>query len=146
MKLYTNFILMSLLTIVACSCEFETSDNGNLDGMWHLTAVDTLTNGTTEDVSVKRIYWSVQNHLLMFDDKSGVNTNMLLRFEHNGDSLRLYDPYIYDRDNGDHPLEDATLLLPFGMNALEQTYHIERLSGSHLTLSTNELRLYLKKI
>jgi len=146
MKRYINFMFATMLAAVVCSCELETSDNGKLDGMWHYVATDTLTSGTTEDVSAKRIYWSFQNNLLQFEDKGGANGRFLLRFEKSDNALRLHSPYIYDRENGDKVLEDAAQLAPFGMNALEETFTIERLDGGRMTLSTDKLRLHFKKM
>lgn len=146
MKRYINFIFAAILSAVVCSCELETSDNGDLDGMWHYVATDTLTNGATEDVSAKRIYWSFQNKLLQLEDKSGTNGRFLLRFDKSGNALRLYSPYVYDRENGDKALDDPTPLTPFGINALEETFTIERLDGSRMTLSTDSLRLHFKKM
>ena len=33
------------------SCEIETSHNGDLDGFWHLTGVDTLATGGKRDLA-----------------------------------------------------------------------------------------------
>lgn len=143
---YINITLAVILTFFVCSCEFETSGNGKLDGMWHLMTVDTLSKSVTEDVSSKRIYWSFQHNLVQFDDKANGNSSILLRFDSStGSTLRLYNSYIYDRENGDKPVEDINILTPFGMNAFDETYIIERLTGSILILSTDELRLYFKK-
>lgn len=146
MKLHINFIFAALLAAVVCSCDIETSGNGDLDGMWQLVTIDSLTNGATESVSAKRIYWSVQNKLLQFEDKTGANGRFLLRFDKSGGTLRLYNPYVYDRENGDKALDDPTPLAPFGMNALDETFTIEQLNGSRMTLTTDTLRLYFKKM
>ena len=33
------------------SCTIESSDNGKLDGFWHMEQVDTLATGGTQDLS-----------------------------------------------------------------------------------------------
>ena len=48
-------LLMSLT-----SCEIETSDNGKLDGFWHLERVDTLATGKSVDYTNKLVFWGVQ--------------------------------------------------------------------------------------
>lgn len=152
--LFSFVIPLAFAFAFALSCTLETSGNGKLDGQWHLTDIESLSqdsaqsaqSGGVEHVKERRLYWLVQNNLLQFRDRSEQNTSFLLRFERTGDSLRLFNPYVYDRDNGDKVLEDPLPLLPFGMEALDVTYHIDRLSDSHLVLSTNTLRLYFNKM
>jgi len=147
MKRYYNIIIAFIFTTFVFSCEIETSGNGKLDGMWHLLTIDTLSSSVTEDMSSKRIYWSFQHNLVQFDDKANGNRSILLRFDNSTDSiLRLYDSYIYDRENGDKPVEDINILIPFGMNAFDETYTIEHLTGNTLILSTDKLRLNFKKM
>lgn len=137
---------MAAIMAFFCSCELETSDNGDLDGMWRLASVDTLATSGHKDMEGTKLYWLFQNHLLQFNDKSGEHDDILLRFEHKDGTLRLYNPYVYDRDNGDKPLEDTELLAPFGMNMLEENFEVEALSGSRMTLKTTTLRLGFRKL
>lgn len=136
---------MAVVLAVFCSCELETSGNGNLDGMWRLVSVDTLATGGSKDMDGTKLYWSFQNNLLQFDDKNMEYNSILFRFEHKDGTLRLYNPYIYDRDNGDKPVDDVGLLAPFGVNMLEENCEIELLNGSRMTLKTSVLRLCFKK-
>ena len=92
-----------------------------------------------------RLYWSVQAKLLQLDDKNNTSISLLLRFEHTGNTLRLYEPYIYNRLEGDKPLNDVTLLAPYGINALEESCEVEALSSSKMILKTPSLRLKFKK-
>ncbi len=136
-----------LAAILPVSC-FETSGNGKLGGMWHLESVDTLETGGVRDMSGEYIYWSFQYDLLELDDKTGANPSILFRFEYNeeGYVLELYSPYVYDREDGDIPTEDISLLLPFCVRAPEITYAIESLSGSRMILREAELRLHFRKL
>lgn len=143
---YINILIATVVAFIFGSCEIETLDNGDLDGMWHLTKVDTLATSTTADMGNKRIYWSFQARLLELDDKSGAHQSILMRFEHNGATLRLYDPYIYDREDGDKALEDITLLNPYGIVAPDETYTIESLSGSKMVLLSGTYRMYFTKL
>lgn len=136
---------MAVVLAVFCSCELETSGNGNLDGMWRLVSMDTLATGGSKDMDGTKLYWSFQNNLLQFDDKNMEYNSILFRFEHKDGTLRLYNPYIYDRDNGDKPVDDVGLLAPFGVNMLEENCEIELLNGSRMTLKTSVLRLCFKK-
>lgn len=145
-RCYLNIFIAAFVAFVLGSCTIETLDNGDLDGMWHLTKVDTLATSASADMSGMRIYWSFQARLLQLDDKSGAHFSILMRFEHNGATIRLYDPYVYDREDGDWPLEDITLLNPFGIVAPDETYTIESLSGSKMVLLSGTYRMYFKKL
>ena len=143
---YINILIATVVAFMFGSCEIETLDNGDLDGMWHLTKVDTPPPPPPADMGSKRIYWSFQARLLELDDKSGAHQSILMRFEHNGATLRLYDPYIYDREDGDKALEDITLLNPYGIVAPDETYTIESLNGSKMVLLSGTYRMYFTKL
>ena len=86
-----KYILFPLILFVAVlpfvACELETSDNGDLDGFWHLVRIDTLATQGTCDMKQERIFWSFQKDLLKVDDKTGGNSSILLRFNHSGGNL-----------------------------------------------------------
>ncbi|MFA4047370.1 lipocalin-like domain-containing protein [Prevotella sp. PCHR] len=147
MKKYILFPLILFAGILPfVSCELETSDNGDLDGFWHLVRIDTLDTQGTCDMKQERIFWSFQKNLLHVDDKTGMNSSILLRFNHSSGSLTLSDPYIYDRGAGDIKLEDVSLLYPFGINSLTETFDVESLSSSRMTIASPVLRLSFKKM
>lgn len=146
MRHYISILTIAVALGLFCSCELETSGNGDLDGMWRLASVDTLATGGSKDMDGTKIYWSFQHKLLQLDDKAGGHGSVLLRFEHKDGALRLYDPYFYDRDEGDKPLDDIEPLVPFGVNALEENCEVEALSGSKMTLKTATLRLGFRKL
>ncbi len=140
-------LLLVLLSAILHSCDtFETSSNGKLDGMWHLTSIDTLSTSGVRDMSQDRIYWSFENKLLELDDKSGTNSNVLYRFKHSDGILQLYDPYLYNRESGDTPINDVQLLSPFGVDGLEIIYTVETLTNTRMILSDTTLRLHFRKI
>lgn len=147
MKLYNIIIgFITIGTAMLCSCDLETYDNGKLDGMWHLTKIDTLETSGSKNMDGTKLYWSFQGKLLQMDDKNNVMQKLLLRFEQTDSTLRLYDPYIYDRENGDEPLTNPAALAPYGINSLEEICNLEHLGNSHMTLKTPTLRLSFKKI
>ena len=49
-------------------------------------------------------------------------------------------------ENGDYQLDDVSLLSPFGMNSLDETFTIESIDGGKMVLRTEELRLYFRKL
>lgn len=139
-----------LIAMVVCSllhsCEgIETSNNGNLDGMWHLVKMDSLDIQKTIDYQHEGIFWSVQNDLLQVDDKQVRYRSCLLRFEKKSETLRVFDPYLYNRDDGDEIVDNNAFLTPFGINALNETFSIEKLNRNKMILKSQLLRLYFSK-
>lgn len=138
------------IAVSLASCTMESSDNGKLDGFWHLEQVDTLATGGKTDLSDKRIFWGVQHKLISIKDYDA--ESFYLRFQQTGDSLIMSSPYInhwhqdYGDDGGDIPMEEVSdNLRRCGINRLEEHFCKERLTGSDMTLRTKELRLIFKK-
>lgn len=127
------------------SCELETSDAGDLEGLWHLTRVDTLATGGVLDLSQKYIYWSFQFKLMQADNKQGLHDIVLMRYDHTGNTLTLSSPHIYDREEGDHPQTEPTRLRPYGINNLEEPFEVLKLSGSRMQLQSEMLKLTFRK-
>lgn len=145
MRHFIKLIFAAIIAIAVSSCELETSGNGDLDGMWRLTSVDTISTGRSRDMRDERIFWAFQNKLLELDDKAHGRQSVLFRFERNGGTLRLYNPYMYDRENGDKPADDVKNLEPFGVEALEVSYTVESLGGSRMVLRSENIRLQFRK-
>ena len=145
-------ILAAFALVALASCEIETSDNGDFDGFWHLERVDTLATGGTTDLSKKRVFWGVQYKLIsVYDiDKEGT-FGYYLRFKQTRDQIVTYSPYKnnWHQDNGDdggdHPIDDPTLLAPYGINNLEEEFVKEKLNGGQMILRSKTLRLKFKR-
>lgn len=131
--------VISILTFAFSSCKLYTSDNGDLDGSWHLLSIN------EEAVSHPDLYWNFQGHLLEIRDKSTDCGAFILRFSHEGNQLILSQPYIYDRTNGDKPLEDAAYLQPFGIDNLKETFEVISLNHSRMTLKSATKTLTFRK-
>lgn len=60
------YILSIVCLLMMTACDVETSDNGDLDGFWHLQRIESLTNGTTSESIIlnQRVFWSVQSSLV----------------------------------------------------------------------------------
>lgn len=140
-------IIILILTIsLFASCDgFQISRNGDLDGMWHLVKLDSLQNGKSIDYVHNGIYWSFQNDLLEVDDRNFEHPSYLLRFEHKNGTLRVSDPYRYDRENGDIKIEDDIELAPFGINGMVDNFKVESLSKNKMILQSETLLLNFKK-
>ncbi len=146
-------IIISGIVFGMCSCEMETSDNGDLDGFWHLESIDTLSTGGSYDLSEKRVFWGVQHKLISITHYELLGSRgYYARFEQTGDSLILSSFYKnhwhQDKgtDGGDIPMiEMNDTLRNCGINHLEEHFHKDALTGSKMVLSTKEYRLRFKK-
>lgn len=156
LKIKNNIILgmMAVCLPMLSACEMEKSSNGDLDGFWHLEAVDTLATGGTCDYSERKVFWGVQHKLVAVRNfaEDSPSLGFYFRFSQTGDSLILSSPYAnhwHEGDGeqgGDIPVEEVTdEMRSYGINLLEEHYHKEALSGSKMILSTSKLRLRFKK-
>lgn len=130
------------------SCTLEHSDNGDLDGFWHLERIDTIYTGGVNDMSDKKVFWAVEYKLLKLQ---GGGRSCLLRFRQTADSLVLSSPHSdggHQQEygsGGDIPLEDASVLKPYGIQHLEEHFLKEAMKSSRMILRTDSFRLYFKK-
>jgi len=97
-------------------------------------------------MSEELIFWSVQVRLLNTVDRNGTYGSYFFRFENSGSTLRLYYPHVDDRMKGDPEVTSAEVLQPFGVNATDETFNIEKLTNSSLILSTDSLKLSFSKL
>lgn len=135
-----------LTTMTLASCDIETSSAaGDFNGMWHLTRVDTLATGGVLDLKNEKLFWAFQNKLMQADDKNEKLAKILMRFNQTNTQLTLHTPYVYDRENGDVPLSDSTLLIPYGINKTEEKFDVVTLKGGKMVLQSEKLKLTLKK-
>ena len=139
------FLCAVMASLVLSGCDIETSGNGDLDGYWSLRRIDTLATAGTADVSERRIFWSVQHDLLQTDDHTHAHISCLFRFQHTGNTLMVSSPYYYGRIEGDQPVEDVEALRPFGINAIPETFTIDKLNSSDMVLRSETLTLYFRK-
>lgn len=146
MKAVKSIMVMALVVAAMMSCEIEMSGNGDLDGYWHLVRVDTLTTGGVCDMSGKRVFWSVQSSLINATDYDRQYRGYFFHFDKSETTLRLFDPYADKRADGDIKVEDSSEISHLGINALDETFRIEQLSGSRMTIATEQLRLSFKKM
>lgn len=153
MKRNVFFLLFVLLALV--SCDIETSDNGKLDGFWHLERVDTLATGNFSDFSRRRIFWGTQLRLISTSDiDSDSFGKFYLLFEQTADSLHIKKVYEnhWHEDNsqedvgGDIPVVAVNdSVRHFGINAIPEGFAKERLDGSHMVLRSKTLRLTFRR-
>lgn len=152
--------VLNLLSKISCaflvaytflSCEIERSDNGKLDGFWHLESVDSLENGHQADYTHRRAFWGIENKLLYAYD-ADLLVNYYCRFTQTQDSVIITKVYLdhghQDNgiDGGDLPVDAVNdSLRYYGINHLPEHYLKERLDGSKMILKSKQLRLYFRR-
>ena len=143
-KLYIYIIGIGLLLT---ACTMEGSDNGDLDGLWQLSYIDTLATGGTTDMRQSQITWAVQGAILETRLATSLNVanDIVFHFRHTHDSLLLQSPYVSDRHHGDLKVEDISQLRQFGINRLEEGFKVLELTDDKMTLQSDVLRLWFTK-
>jgi len=141
-------LLITGICLLLTSCDIETSDNGDLDGYWHLVRVDTLATGVSRDFSDTRVFWGVEMRLLeaVDHDHDTGHYGYLFNFERKGQTLRLYNGHKHERAEGDILVENVETIAPLGINALDDLFTIETLNSSDMVLKDKVLRLWFKKM
>ena len=136
---------LTALALAVAACDIETSDNGHLDGLWQLTAVDTLATGSSTDMHLSGTYWAFQHHLLMVRDTIAAHPDVFFQFNHHADSLLLSSPYWSAREEGDLAVDDARDLHLMGIHQLQPRFAVRELSSGTMTLQSDLLRLHFRK-
>ena len=144
------FLIISVISLMT-ACHMESSDNGHLDGFWHLVRVDTLSIDTlsivgTSDLSQDYFFWAFQFQLLSVRNTQKSPEEYFLRFQRQGDELVLSQPFQYVLQGKDAPVENIDLLRPFGINDQEERFRIVHLSSRRMTLKNNFLVLTMQKL
>jgi hypothetical protein len=134
------------------ACDFETSNNGDLDGYWQLKQVDTLATGGSADMRTSGLFWSVQVNLLETRDNKNANINIYWRFEKTGDRLRIWNPIANNRAISDSIVKDPATCAGYYIQAtpmadgnLESVLLINKLNSDDMVLSNNSYRLHFRK-
>lgn len=153
MKTYKQlyYIVTAALLLSGSSC--ERIDNGPLDGMWMMTRMDSIATDKSQQTRSLRKAWSFQANLMqMFQypektDGHEWDYPLMARFDYSGATMIISDPFFYDRMNGDRHLNADSIqyLLPFGINAIPDTFQVEKLDRKKMQLSNKVVRLYFEK-
>lgn len=148
-----SVVLAIILSMVSLSsCTLESSDNGDLDGFWHLESIDSLQNGKTVDVSNQKIFWGVEYKLIAARFESQAKERYYFRFEQTSDSLKITKVFVdhghqdNGEDGGDIPLDEVSdNLRLYGVNEIPEGFSKEALSGSKMILRSKTVRLKFRK-
>ena len=142
-KLYIYIIGVMLLMV---GCDVESSDNGNLDGFWQMTSkTDKYAKCGAVDMRDSGLTWSFQGKLLELRDVNDRQKDIVLSFEHDGNTLRVYNPYIVERDSDDIKVSDPMLLLPYGIFSLDEKCNVVELKNDKMVLENERFLLKFRK-
>ena len=139
-----NILIIFYVLLLFCSCDLETSKNGDLDGFWHLERVDTLSTSGSLDLSQAKLFWAFQKDLLQL---RGDEQEFYLRFNHHDNYLDLSDPRLRDREKDDPAISSSTmyLILPYGINEEEESFQVVTLDNDNMVLRNQNLQLWFRK-
>ena len=141
-----RLIWAMLACLVLTGCEVRMSDNGDFDGLWQMTAIDSVATGRTRDMHTFGEYWAVQVHLLNVHNTKGRHGSVLFRFDFVGDSLKLRSPYIDESGEGATlPAHNVSSLKAWGIDHSEQGYRVVTLNGDEMVLQKENVRLRFRK-
>ncbi len=150
MKRLLYLLLPACLGLTAC--EFEMSDNGDLDGYWQFTHVDSLQTGGTADMRYSQLFWSVQLNLLEIRNNLDVFRSVLFRFDKSGDRLRLWNPIANIKNISDSIITDTAAFTPYYIrctlnadNTLETNLLVRKLNSDEMILQNDDYQLYFRK-
>lgn len=144
------FVVMLLFTLQSCD---KMTDNGQLDGMWQFMEVSYAHEGEyTSTVNTKsyKAYLAFQLDLAkitwMYAPIVGASNTVLCRFDHKGNTLRLYNFYYNFTDRDSLITDPGTMLLaPIGIKGNDTVFIIKEENAHTLILQNEYARIVLRK-
>lgn len=144
-SIFLSSIALSAAALLGTSCSFNTDDSGDLGQFWHLISVDTIATGGSCDVAQRGIYWMAEGTIFQVGIYDGnQNSKYIFQYTSSDGRLLLSDPRLNDRRQNDPSITDVTVLQPYGINALEESFAIESVSGGKMMLASDVLRLHFR--
>lgn len=138
------FIIPGFLSLMfLCGCELETTDNGDLDGYWHLEQVDSLAGQRSIDYGQSNIFWSIQFELLQLSNLE--DNTIIYKLVYDNRQLTLANPCMFDRADGDTLVTNVEVLRQYGVNALQENFKVVTLESRTMVLESPVLRLHFRK-
>ena len=138
------FIISGFLSLMFLyGCELETTDNGDLDGYWHLEQVDSLAGQRSIDYGQSNIFWSIQFELLQLSNLE--DNTIIYKLVYDNRQLTLANPCMFDRADGDTLVTNVEVLRQYGVNALQENFKVVTLESRTMVLESPVLRLHFKK-
>lgn len=141
------FVIFAILS----SCEMEMSSNGVLDGYWQMTEMQWKGCDRATDMRDSGVYWAVEFKLLEINslkNKPGYPRRYICRFEHTGETLRVFEPRVELHDISDTLVtaaSDKKELRESGLHDADVTYAIIQLTSDRMELKSDSVRMVFRK-
>ena len=147
LRRYILFAFVALVTVFVQSCDIEHSDNGDYDGLWQLTAVDSLAPESTDghrDMRESNISWCIQGSLL---ELMHANTSdcYFCRFVQADGKMKIEDLRHWSKEYQDPLVTDVAEVQRFGVNALPEHFDILTINKETMVLQSSLIRLSFRK-
>ena len=138
------------MSLLLASCDIETSDNGQLDGLWQMREIEDLQTGQTSDGRDVDAQWSFQGSLLMLHAATHARFNIVYcSFKHEGNRLQLSAPYFggrFDPEfNDDVKVDNPEDLHIYGLYRLDEAFQVLQLDSKTMILQSDSVRLHFRK-
>lgn len=134
---------MGVATLLS-SCDFVTSDNGDLDGLWQLTFKENLRTNQTVDMRDKMVAWAFQRGLVQMNSEQ--LEEVTGEFALTDEWLKVTNLNYFTHTDGDARIDSVdNVLRELGIYGLEPTYQVKELSKSTLRLQNDSIRLNFRK-
>ena len=141
-KLY----LACLAALLLSACELEVSENGDFDGLWQLTALDSVGTGSSVDMRTSGEFWAVQMRLLEVRNSRGQHRNQYFRFTLADGWLTLRTPNLDENGMTDDSTKiDVSSLRRYGISRVDERFHVLTLTGSTMVLQNEAVKLSFRK-
>ena len=140
-KIIAMTIGVAAMTCV--SCDFVTSDNGDLDGLWQMTFMEDLRTQQVTDARDKMVAWAFQGTLVQMNSEQIEEVTGEFALEEH--SLRIWNLNHFSHATGDTLMTDMTILRTLGIYSQEPSFHVLELSKSTLRLENDSVRISFRK-
>ncbi|MBO5548276.1 MAG: lipocalin-like domain-containing protein [Prevotella sp.] len=126
------------------SCHLETSNNGDLDGLWQATIKEDIATGEVVDLRDYQATWSFQGKLVQMN-ASSIPNHVVGTFIQTENYLKVDKLSIFTSGKGDEPISDVAVLEVFGFTKLDETFELLELNSNALRLQNDKVRLTFRK-
>lgn len=138
-----SYIIICVTTLLA-SCDFVTSDNGDLDGLWQMTVKEQVLSSEMTDMRARRVSWAFQGGLVQMN--SGRIEEVTGQFSLTDDVLRVTNLNHFSHADGDSRIDSVDdVMRELGVYRLEETYEVKELNKNTLRLQNDSVRLVFRK-
>ena len=138
-----KYLLATALATCLCACEIEHSENGQLDGMWHLVQADTLATGGKAMMGEGSVFWQVQGKLL--SARKDPYNYFLFHFNYQDGVLELKDGFKAADGVDERKLEADEEIEGVGICTPTDRFNVSHIGKNDMVLESKRLRLAFRR-